>query len=152
MATSNRQVIRIQRELTALEQNPLNFIQNLVLSVNEEGLQQITGVMLGPENSPYAGGYFRFVMTFPAAYPFKSPSFAFATAICHPNVHSGTGQTSDDILFTMWAPRITVSQVLESIHSLLSNPNYDTPIEAETMLDKSPEKAREWTLAFAQGP
>ncbi|CAF1151599.1 unnamed protein product [Rotaria sordida] len=152
MATSNRQVIRIQRELTALEQNPLNFIQNLALSVNDEGLQQITGVMLGPEKSPYTGGYFRFIITFPAAYPLKPPTFAFATAICHPNVHSGTGQASDDILFTMWAPRITVSQVLESIHSLLSNPNSDTPIEAEMMLDKSPEKAREWTLAFAQGP
>ncbi|CAF3282780.1 unnamed protein product [Rotaria sp. Silwood2] len=152
MTATNRQVQRIQRDLTTLEQHPLNFIQNLALSVNDEGLQQITGVMLGPENSPYTGGYFRFAMSFPQEYPFKPPNIAFVTAICHPNIHSGTGETSDNRIFTSWAPKITISEVLESIHLLLSSPNYDTPIEAETMPDKSPQKAREWTLAFAQGP
>jgi len=152
MATSNPQMIRIQRELQTLGQNPLNFIQHLASSVNDEGLQQVTGVMIGPENSPYAGGYFRFIITFPSTYPFSAPSFVFSTAICHPNVHSGTGATSADILFNEWKPKKTINQVLESIHLLLANPNYGTPIEAETMADKSPEKAREWTLAFAQGP
>jgi ubiquitin-protein ligase len=152
MAAPNRQVTRILRDLTALEQNPLNFIQHLVLSVNDVGLQQITGVMLGPENSPYAGGHFRFQMTFPPEYPFKPPTFAFITPICHPNVHSGTGETSHDIISSMWAPKITIDGVLASIHSLLASPNYLKPIEAEKMVDKSPEKAREWTLAVAQGP
>jgi ubiquitin-protein ligase len=152
MATSNRQVPRVQRDLTTLRQNPLNFIQNLASSVNDEGLQQVTGVMIGPENSPYVGGYFRFIMTLPSEYPLKVPSFVFTTAICHPNVHSGTGATSADILFTGWKPIKTIGQVLESIYLLLADPNYDTPIEAETMADKSPEKARQWTLSFAQGP
>jgi ubiquitin-protein ligase len=151
MATSNGQATRIQRDLTTLGQNPLNFIQNLAFSVNDEGLQQVTGVMIGPPNSPYADGYFRFIMTFPAEYPFRGPSFAFTTAICHPNVHSGTGATSADIIFADWKPKNTIREVLESINLLLANPNYDTPIEAETMANKSPEKAREWTLAFAQG-
>jgi ubiquitin-protein ligase len=51
----------------------------------------------------------------------------------------------------MWAPKITINEVLASIHLLLASPNYLTPIEAEKMVDKSPEKAREWTQAFAQG-
>jgi ubiquitin-conjugating enzyme E2 D/E len=149
MAASNR---RIQRELAALVENPLNFIQHLALSVNNEGLQQLTGVMIGPENSPYVGGHFRFIMTFPPEYPFQAPSFVFATAICHQNVHSGTGATSADILFTGWKPQNTIGQVLEEIHLLLANPNDGSPIEADTMADKSPAKAREWTLAFAQDP
>jgi ubiquitin-conjugating enzyme E2 D/E len=143
---------RIQRELKTLEKNPLDFIQHLASSVNDQGLQQVTGVMIGPENSPYAGGYFHFIMTLPSTYPFNAPSFVFSTAICHPNVHSGTGATSADILFTGWGPKKTIDEVLESIHSLLADPNYDTPIEAETMADKSPEKARQWTLTLAQGP
>jgi ubiquitin-protein ligase len=146
MATQSRQALRIQQYLTELEKNPLDFIENLALSVNDEGLQQVSGIMLGPEKSPYAGGHFRFLMTFPCEFPLKPPNFAFATPICHPNIHSSTGATSDNILFHMWMPRLTIGQVLESIHSLLESPNYDTPIEADTMLNKSPEKAREWTL------
>jgi len=73
---STRQTQRIQRDLQTLLDNPLPFLRNLQLSV-VDGLNQLTGVLIGPDNSDYAGGHFRFVIQFPPEYPFKPPDFFF---------------------------------------------------------------------------
>jgi len=146
---SNRQTQRIQRDLQELNDNPLPFVRNLQLSF-VDNLNELTGVLIGPENSDYAGGHFRFLIRFPPEYPFKPPDFFFPTAICHPNVDLRTGIACHDQLLATWAPNIPLRKLLTEMHSLLAQPNYDTPIEGGSLADKSPAKARQWTSEFAQ--
>jgi ubiquitin-protein ligase len=133
---SNRQTARIQRDLQSLMENPLPFIpvERLQLSV-VEGLNELTGVLIGPKNSAYAGVHYCFLIRFPPEYPFKPPEFYFTTDISHPNVDSKTGTACHDQLIATWAPNITLTKLLSEMHSLLEKPNYDTPINS----DKNPK-------------
>jgi ubiquitin-conjugating enzyme E2 D/E len=133
---SNRQTARIQRDLQSLMENPLSFIpiERLQLSV-VEGLNELTGVLIGPKNSAYADAHYCFLIRFPPEYPFKPPEFYFTTNISHPNVDSNTGTACHDQLIATWAPNITLTKLLSEMNSLLEKPNYDTPINS----DKNPK-------------
>jgi ubiquitin-protein ligase len=145
---SSRQTQRIQKDLAALNADPLPFLQNLQLEV-VDNLNELSGVLIGPKGSDYAGGYFRFLIRFPPEYPFKPPDFFFLTRICHPNVDSRTGTTCHDQLLATWAPSVTLKKLLSEMHGLLAKPNYDTQVE-DSITDKSPEKAKQETKSFAQ--
>ncbi|CAF1087909.1 unnamed protein product [Rotaria sp. Silwood1] len=148
-AAPSRQTQRIEKDLNALNTNPLPFIQNLNLAFND-GVNELTGTLIGPDETPYAGGHFRFIIKFPPEYPFKPPEFYFITAMCHPNVHSKTGNACHDHLTVTWAPSITLAKLLTEMHSLLEKPNYEIPLEEDPLNEKNADKARLWTDQFAQ--
>ena len=82
---------------------------------------------MGPDDSPYEGGIFFLNIHFPTDYPFKPPKINFITRIYHPNINSN-GMINLDILNDQWSPALTISKVLLSIFSLLTNPNLDDPL------------------------
>ena len=85
---------------------------------------------MGPQGSPYAGGVFFLNVTFPTDYPFKPPKVQFTTKIYHCNVNS-SGAICLDILKDQWSPALTISKVLLSISSLLTDPNPNDPLVPE---------------------
>lgn len=110
--------------------------------------------LMGPTDSPYAGGVFSLNVFFPTDYPFKAPKVQFVTKIYHPNINSNGGICLD-ILKDQWSPALTISKVLLSVCSLLTDPNPDDPLVPEiARLYKSDRSrydatAREWTHKYA---
>lgn len=109
---------------------------------------------MGPEDSPYEGGVYFLNINFPLDYPFKPPKVTFATRIYHPNINA-SGGICLDILKDQWSPALTISKVLLSICSLLTDPNPDDPLVTDiahiykTDRAQYDAKAREWTAKHA---
>ncbi len=62
---------RIESELINFSREPLPYLSACLIDEND--LHNWKGVIMGPDNSPYAGGAFFFNMTFPTLYPFHPP-------------------------------------------------------------------------------
>lgn len=109
---------------------------------------------MGPPDSPYSGGIFFLQIHFPTDYPFKPPKVNFTTKIYHPNINSN-GSICLDILRDQWSPALTISKVLLSICSMLTDPNPDDPLVPEiahlykTDRSRYEATAREWTRKYA---
>ncbi|KAK2526276.1 hypothetical protein Q9966_010866, partial [Columba livia] len=108
----------------------------LIFYVSEEGagpkgdnIYEWRSTILGPPGSVYEGGVFFLDITFSPDYPFKPPKVTFRTRIYHCNINS-QGVICLDILKDNWSPALTISKVLLSICSLLTdcNPGSETAL------------------------
>lgn len=86
-------------------------------------------VIQGPDNTPYAGGYWLLYYKFPVDYPFKPPQVKFHTPIYHCNINRD-GAICLDILKDQWSPALTAQRVALSIQALLGDPNFNDPLDA----------------------
>ena len=143
---------RIQKELIDFGRDPP---ANCSAGPTDESDQfHWQGTLMGPEDSPYAGGVFFLNIQFPPDYPFKPPKVNFTTKIYHPNINSN-GSICLDILKDQWSPALTISKVLLSISSLLTDPNPDDPLVPEianifkTDTERYNTTAKEWTQKYA---
>ena len=95
-------------------------------------------MIIGPEKTPYEGGFFQSILKFPVDYPQKPPTMIFKD-MYHPNVHTD-GKVCISILHEpgddrfgyedsseRWLPIHTVESIVLSVISLLSDPNPDSP-------------------------
>ncbi|KAG8055985.1 hypothetical protein GUJ93_ZPchr0001g31134 [Zizania palustris] len=138
---------RIQKELKDLQKDPPTSCSAGPVG---EDIFHWQATIMGPSDSPYAGGVFLVTIHFPPDYPFKPPKVAFRTKVFHPNINSN-GSICLDILKDQWSPALTISKVLLSICSLLTDPNPDDPLVPEiahmykTDRHKYENTARTWT-------
>lgn len=113
-------------------------------------------MIIGPSASPFQGGIFKLEIHFPTDYPFKAPKVMFTTKVYHPNINAH-GAICLDILKDQWSPALTISKVLLSICSLLTDPNPKDPLVPEVanqyVQDRAAYEAtaRAWTLKYATG-
>jgi len=142
---------RIQKELLELGRDPPASCSAGPLSEDHYNWQ---ATIMGPEDSPYQGGVFFLTINFPENYPFKPPKVHFTTKIYHCNVNSN-GAICLDILKDQWSPALTISKVLLSISSLLTDPNPSDPLvpEIAQLLHRDKEKhdatAKDWVRKYA---
>ena len=142
---------RINKELSAFQKDPPT---NCSAGPINEDLFKWQATIIGPTDSPFSGGIFFLEIRFPPEYPFKPHKCLFITKIFHPNINS-RGGICLDILKDNWSPALTISKVLLSICSLLTDPNPDDPLVPEianlytTHREKYDNTAREWTRRYA---
>jgi ubiquitin-conjugating enzyme E2 D len=111
-----------------LEADNLPYISSIE-SVNDDlFIWDVT--ILGPENTPYAGGKFVLRVTFPTQYPFKPPLLHFQTKVYHPSVMTSTGEVCGAVLGS-WGPTLTAEHCLMTVYSLLQVPSAEHPLEDE---------------------
>ena len=145
---------RIKKELDEILTDPPN---NCSAGLeNKDDFFTWKATIHGPHDTPYANGIYQLSITFPSRYPFLPPKILFDTKIYHPNINS-SGSICLDILKQEWSPALTISKVLLSICSLLSEPNPHDPLVpaiASEYLNKNElflSNAKQWTMLYASG-
>jgi ubiquitin-conjugating enzyme E2 D/E len=142
---------RLYKEYEDIKKNAPN---NLSAGPVNDNLFEWEGVILGPTETPYEGGIFKVNIHIPINYPFNPPVFIFKTRIYHPNINS-SGHICLDILKSNWSPSLTISKILLSICSLLSDPNSNDPLVPEIANEMKEnyqnyiKTARDWTNMYA---
>lgn len=143
---------RIQKELAEISSDPPS---NCSAGPKGDNLYEWVSTIVGPAGSPYHGGVFFLDINFSSDYPFKPPKVMFRTRIYHCNI-SASGQICLDILKENWSPALTISKVLLSICSLLTDANPYDPlvgtIAQQYLTDRAAhdKTAAEWTRRYAQ--
>ena len=143
---------RLQREYADIQADPpANCTAG---PVSPDDLFKWEAMIFGPDASPFQGGVFNLSISFPSEYPFKPPIITFKTKIYHPNINAAGGICLD-ILKGQWSPALSISKVLLSILSLLTDANPNDPLVPEIAdiykRDRATydSKAREWTRLYA---
>lgn len=143
---------RINKELLEFNNSPINGCS--ASPKDENNMFNWTANIHGPIDSPYEGGIFLLDIVFPSEYPFRPPHINFTTKIYHPNINS-QGNICLDILKDQWSPALTISKVLLSIASLLTDPNPNDPLVPEiatlykTNIDAFNQEAKKMTKTYA---
>ena len=124
----NRTNPRITNDIKNLKNNDLpEVIQDI--NINDTNiLGPHTFILIGPSETPYAGGKFKIELNIPEKYPFLPPQLKFITRIYHPNIATD-GTICLDILKNQWSAALKLNSVILSLSALLANPNADDPLE-----------------------
>ncbi|CAO2839769.1 unnamed protein product [Amaranthus hypochondriacus] len=142
---------RILKELEDIQKDPPTSCS---ASPVGEDMFHWKATIEGPTESPYAGGVFHLSIHFPPEYPYKPPKVVFKTKVFHPNINV-KGHICLSILDDEWSPALTLSKVLLSISSLLTDPNPDDPLAPEIAYVYVRDRpnyeayARSWTQKYA---
>ena len=144
---------RIQRELIEMSRDPPS---NCSAGLKGDNILEWEATIIGPADSPYAGGIFKLTIKFSTSYPFKPPTVTFDTKVYHPNIDSG-GNICLDLLKSAFSPALTISKLLLSICSMLDDPNPDDPLVSSIARQYKDNRvaydmtARQWTEKYASG-
>jgi len=104
------------------------------------------GTITGGEGTVYEGLKYKLSIKFPSDYPYSPPTIKFTTPCFHPNVDT-YGNICLDILKEKWSATYSVSTILQSLRSLLGDPNNDSPLNGNAAeLWKNQEKYKEVLL------
>jgi len=133
--------MRLVMEINTLSTSlPICKESSIFVRTDEERLDVIKALIIGPQDTPYAGGCFEFDIFLPDRYPQVPPQVQFLTTgngrvRFNPNLYEG-GKVCLSLLGTWtggygenWTPHSTLLQVLVSIQSLIlvSEPYFNEP-------------------------
>lgn len=142
---------------TDLAKNPIDLVS--VGLVDESNVYEWEIMIMGPDGTPYEGGFFKARLTFPKDFPNMPPTMTFMSEMWHPNVYPD-GKVCISILHPpgedefnqqesaeeRWRPILGVEQILVSVISMLSDPNDESPANLDAAVmwrnDKSAFKKK----------
>jgi len=148
---------RLLKEIEEINENSSNY--NIYAHVDDpETLKGLKVLLIGPENSPYHGGFFLFSITIPDRYPFVPPIVNFLTPSrfprcrIHPNLYAD-GKVCLSILNTWggkeWVPVYSLEKIFLTIQGLLDdNPVIHEP--GQERVKKTSEQGKSYVLVALQ--
>ena len=143
----------LKKEFDNLQHDPILSLGCTVGLVNNDIFHwKIT--LLGPVDTPYAGGLFILTADFPEKYPNVKPEVKFVNKIYHLNVSPRDGHICISIL-NSYVPKTPIVDVISGIFSLFYNQNplspYDGQMAREYEANRTEfnRKAKDWTAKYA---
>ncbi|KZT65116.1 hypothetical protein DAEQUDRAFT_731849 [Daedalea quercina L-15889] len=127
MSVSPTVLRRLMRELNELQMNPPEGIR---VVTSEDNMLDVTGIVEGPEGTPYTGGYFRVKFSFTEEFPAAPPKCRMITKIFHPNV-SAAGEICVNTLKKDWKSSYGIGHILVTVKCLLIHPNPESALDEE---------------------
>jgi len=153
-SSSSQAALLLMKQLKDLNKNPVEgFSAGLV---DEDNVFEWEIFILGPSDTPYEGGFFKALMSFPKDYPNMPPKLRITSKFYHPNVHEdglvcisilhapGQDQYGYEASSERWLPIHTVESILLSVISMISTPNADSPanVDAAKLFREDPAAFR----------
>ena len=131
LMNTNTTLMRIMHDIVDFNENKPDGI---FLHIDKKNIRKQYSLIIGPEGTPYFGGFFFFEIIYPDDYPKVSPLIKFLTinnnVRFNPNLYK-CGKVCLSILGTWqgpsWSPVMNIRLVLDSIRSLLG----EYPIQNE---------------------
>ncbi len=146
----------LKKEYDALQKDPILSL-GCTVGLNPDFKNNIFHwklSLLGPSDTPYAGGMFFLTVDFPDNYPVGKPEVKFTNKIYHLNVSDYDGHICISTL-NQWKARTPMVDVISAIFALFYDQNPDSPYsgsmakEYQTNRAEFDRKAREWTKKYA---
>ena len=110
--------------------------------------------LVGPQDTPYAGGMFFLTADFPETYPKTKPEIRFTNKIYHLNVRESDGHICISTL-NQWVPNTPMVSVISAIFALFYEQNplspYSLTMAAQYKMRRGEfnKVAAEWTRKYA---
>jgi ubiquitin-protein ligase len=127
-----KRIMREYKELNEYIDN--NIVDNhRIIHINniDDNMYKLEIYFLGPKLTPYEEIINIILIDIPNDYPNKAPKIIFLNKVYHPNISKDDGSICLDILKDQWKPIYTLTSILISIMSLLSDPNPESPLNYE---------------------
>jgi ubiquitin-protein ligase len=109
-------------------------IHGIFIDFNDSDITKLKGLIIGPDGTPYEGGFYMFDVEFPLDYPYSPPKIKFISppdVRFNPNLYTN-GKVCLSMLNTWngpsWEPTLSLSKILITIQSILNiNPLQNEP-------------------------
>ncbi|KAK3084392.1 hypothetical protein FSP39_012818, partial [Pinctada imbricata] len=114
--------------------------------VDDDDLFKWEVMIIGPQDTPFEGGFFKAHLDFPREYPNLPPKMKFISEIWHPNIgqdglvcisilhEPGEDKYGYETAAERWLPIHTVETILVSVISMMSDPNDESPANVDAAI------------------
>lgn len=136
----SKHIKRLNRDIQNILKDPLDN-DGIYFWWNDDNITEIYVLIIGPNETPYAGGYFLIKLNFPKNYPHEHPSGYFMTqdyrkrTRLHPNLYAN-GKICLSLFGTWdgpsWNPTLNLRAIAQTLCSLLG----ENPIRNEPYYEK----------------
>ena len=144
----------LKNEYTQLQNDPILSLGATVGLPDPNNIFHWKITLIGPQDTPYAGGMFFLTADFPDDYPQKKPEIRFVNKIYHLNVRESDGHICISTL-NEWVPRTPMVNVISAIFALFYDQNPFSPYSGSMALKYKLNRnefnriAAEWTRKYA---
>ena len=144
----------LKNEYMQLQNDPILSLGATVGLPDQNNIFHWKITLLGPQDTPYAGGMFFLTADFTEDYPQVKPEIRFTNKIYHLNVRESDGHICISTL-NQWVPNTPIVSVISAIFALFYDQNpfspYSVSMAAQYKLNRNQfnKTAAEWTRKYA---